>query len=66
MADASAADGARALDAAAEAQADWARTPPRERGEILRRAFGLVTERADDFALVMTLEMGKPLAQRKC
>ncbi|MCI1262796.1 MAG: NAD-dependent succinate-semialdehyde dehydrogenase [Tetrasphaera jenkinsii] len=63
VADASAADGARALDAAAEAQADWARTPPRERGEILRRAFDLVTERADDFALVMTLEMGKPLVE---
>ena len=35
------------------------RTPPRERGEILRRAFEAMTERADDLALLMTLEMGK-------
>ena len=40
-------------------------TAPRERGEILRRAFELVTERADDFALLMTLEMGKPLAEAR-
>jgi succinate-semialdehyde dehydrogenase/glutarate-semialdehyde dehydrogenase len=39
--------------------------PPRERGEILRRAFELVTERAEDFALLMTLEMGKPLAEAR-
>ena len=41
------------------------RRPPRERGEILRAAFELVTERADDFALLMTLEMGKPLAESR-
>ena len=39
--------------------------PPRERGEILRRAFAALTERADELALVMTLEMGKPLAESK-
>ena len=38
---------------------EWAATPPRQRSEILRRAFELLTERADDFALVMTLEMGR-------
>ncbi|EMY35987.1 succinate-semialdehyde dehydrogenase (NAD(P)+), partial [Arthrobacter crystallopoietes BAB-32] len=43
----------------------WAKTAPRERGEILRRAFELVTERAEDFALLMTLEMGKPLAEAR-
>jgi succinate-semialdehyde dehydrogenase/glutarate-semialdehyde dehydrogenase len=53
------------MDAAAAAQADWAKTAPRERGEILRRAFELVTERAEDFALLMTLEMGKPLAEAR-
>jgi succinate-semialdehyde dehydrogenase / glutarate-semialdehyde dehydrogenase len=58
-------DGAAAMDAAAAAQADWAKTAPRERGEILRRAFELVTERAEDFALLMTLEMGKPLAEAR-
>ncbi|MFE5839880.1 aldehyde dehydrogenase family protein, partial [Arthrobacter sp. NPDC056493] len=65
VADASAEDGAAALDAAAAAQESWAKVPPRERGEILRRAFELVTERAEDFALLMTLEMGKPLAEAR-
>ena len=46
-------------------QAEWAAHPPRERGEILRRAFETITERADDLAMVMTLEMGKPLAESK-
>ncbi len=58
-------DGAAALDAAVAAQADWARTAPRDRAEMLRAAFELITERADEFALLMTLEMGKPLAQAK-
>jgi hypothetical protein len=53
------------LDAADAVQASWARTAPRERAEILRRAFDLVTERAEDFALLMTLEMGKPLAEAR-
>lgn len=65
ISDAGAEDGAAALDAAAAAQASWARTAPRERGEILRRAFELVTARAEDFALLMTLEMGKPLAESR-
>ena len=46
-------------------QAEWAAHPPRERGEILRRAFELMTERADELALLMTLEMGKPIAESK-
>ena len=61
IASASSDDAQAAMDAAAEAQKSWARTAPRERAEILRRAFDLVMERADDFALLMTLEMGKPL-----
>lgn len=65
IADASPADGEQALAAAARVQDSWAATPPRERGEILRRAFELVTARAEDFALVMTLEMGKPLAESR-
>jgi succinate-semialdehyde dehydrogenase/glutarate-semialdehyde dehydrogenase len=56
-------DGMRALDAAAAAADAWAATPPRTRAEILRRAFDLLQERRDDFALLMTLEMGKPLAE---
>ena len=63
VADASVADGRAALDAAVAAQASWAATAPRERGEILRSAFEVVTARAEDFALLMTLEMGKPLAE---
>ena len=42
-----------------------ARRPPRERGEILRRAFELITERADDFARLISLEMGKTVAEAK-
>ena len=58
-------DGMRALAAAAGAQKEWAATEPRKRGEILRSAFELLTERADDFARLMTLEMGKTLAEAK-
>ncbi|MGH1549502.1 NAD-dependent succinate-semialdehyde dehydrogenase [Leifsonia poae] len=56
-------DGIRALDAAAAAADAWAATAPRVRAEILRRAFDLLQERRADFALLMTLEMGKPLAE---
>jgi len=65
IADASVADGARAMDAAAAAQDSWGSTAPRVRGEILRGAFDLLQERADEFALLMTLEMGKPLAEAR-
>ena len=58
-------DAKAALDACCAVQGEWAAHPPRERGEILRRAFELITERADDLAMVMTLEMGKPLAESK-
>jgi succinate-semialdehyde dehydrogenase/glutarate-semialdehyde dehydrogenase len=63
IADASPADGIAALDAAAAVQGDWAATPPRERGEILRSVFEAITARADEFATLMTLEMGKVLAE---
>ncbi|RSM62731.1 NAD-dependent succinate-semialdehyde dehydrogenase [Amycolatopsis sp. WAC 01376] len=65
VADASPADGVSALDAAVAAQADWANVAPRERGEILRRAYELLIKRADELALLMTLEMGKPLVESK-
>lgn len=65
VADATVEDGTAALDAAVAAQKDWAATPPRDRGEILRRAFEIVTERADELATIMTLEMGKPLKESK-
>ena len=65
MADASPADGVRALDAAIGEQDSFADMPPRDRGEILRRGFELMRERIDDLALLMTLEMGKPLAESR-
>ncbi|WP_394554412.1 NAD-dependent succinate-semialdehyde dehydrogenase [Agromyces sp. MMS24-JH15] len=65
IADASPADGVRALDAAVAAQASWAATPPRERGELLRRAFDALIARREEFALLMTVEMGKPLAEAR-
>ncbi|RWR18863.1 NAD-dependent succinate-semialdehyde dehydrogenase [Microbacterium enclense] len=65
IADASVADGVAAMDAAAEAFPSWAATPARERAEILRRAFDLLQERKEDVALLMTLEMGKPLAEAR-
>src|SRR3954467_2362284 len=65
VADGSEDDARAALDAAAGAQAEWAKTAPRERGEILRRAYEKLTERADELATLMTLEMGKPVAESK-
>src|SRR4051794_40304883 len=65
VADATPQDAAGALDVAVAAQGEWARTPPRVRGEILRRAFELMTARTDDLALLMTLEMGKPVAESR-
>ena len=58
-------DAVDALDAAVAVQDEWAASPPRERGEILRRAFELITERADDFAELMSLEMGKTVKEAK-
>ncbi|MGW9001841.1 NAD-dependent succinate-semialdehyde dehydrogenase [Brevibacterium casei] len=65
VADGSAADAEAAIKAAGDAQADWAATAPRDRAEILRRAFELLIERSDDIAAVMTAEMGKPFAESK-
>src|SRR5437016_762261 len=65
VADASSDDAKAALDAAAEAGPEWSQHAPRERGEILRRAFEAIMEREDGRALLMTLETGKPLKQSK-
>ncbi len=65
VADATVADGRAALDAAAAAQSSWAATPPRDRSEILRTAYESVTAHTEEFALLMTLEMGKPLAESR-
>ena len=65
VSDASPADGEAALAAAAAAQADFAAVPPRSRSDMLMKAFTLLHERVDDLALLMTLEMGKPLAESR-
>ena len=63
VADGSADDGWEALRAAERAQADFGKMPPRQRADILMKAFDLMHQRQDDLALLMTLEMGKPLAE---
>jgi succinate-semialdehyde dehydrogenase / glutarate-semialdehyde dehydrogenase len=63
--DAGVQDGLDALDAAARAQPQWAATPPRVRAELLRRAFDALREREQELALLITLEMGKPLAESR-
>ncbi|HWT22445.1 MAG TPA: NAD-dependent succinate-semialdehyde dehydrogenase [Solirubrobacteraceae bacterium] len=65
VADATEQDARAALDACCAVQREWAAHPPRERGEILRRAWEALTERTEELALVMTLEMGKPLAESR-
>ncbi|HEX7290318.1 MAG TPA: NAD-dependent succinate-semialdehyde dehydrogenase [Conexibacter sp.] len=65
VADATPQDAMAALDAACAAQSAWAAVAPRERGEILRRAWEALVERTDELALLMTLEMGKPVAESR-
>ena len=65
IASATPADGMAAMDAAAKAQSEWAKTSPRYRAELLRKVFDRVIELADDFAILMSLEMGKPFAEAK-
>jgi succinate-semialdehyde dehydrogenase/glutarate-semialdehyde dehydrogenase len=65
IADAGEADALAALAAAHDAQAAWGAHPPRERGEILRRAFELINERTDELAMLMSLEMGKSLVEAR-
>ncbi|MEY4742265.1 MAG: hypothetical protein RL672_1015, partial [Actinomycetota bacterium] len=65
IANATEVDALAALTAADEAQAGWARVAPRERGEILRRTFELVRARSEEFATLISLEMGKPIAEAR-
>ncbi len=61
MADASPEDALEAVGAAADALPKWAARPPRERGECLRRAYELMTQRSEQLARLMVLENGKAL-----
>ncbi|UYP19807.1 NAD-dependent succinate-semialdehyde dehydrogenase [Rhodococcus sp. Z13] len=65
VADAGPGDAVRALDAAVAAGPEWAATPPRERAELLRAVWQKIVDRADDLALLMTLEMGKALPESR-
>src|SRR5881227_344265 len=65
VADATPDDAVAALAAASDAQAEWGSHPPRERGEILRRAWEMIGEREDELALLMTLEMGKTVEESR-
>jgi succinate-semialdehyde dehydrogenase/glutarate-semialdehyde dehydrogenase len=65
VADATNEDADAALQAATDAFATWRNVAPRERGDILRRAYDLINERTDELALLMTLEMGKPVSESK-
>jgi succinate-semialdehyde dehydrogenase / glutarate-semialdehyde dehydrogenase len=65
VADGTPEDAMAALDAAVDKQAEWAATPPNDRAGILWKAFELMNERADELATLMTLEMGKPVAESK-
>jgi succinate-semialdehyde dehydrogenase / glutarate-semialdehyde dehydrogenase len=65
IANASAEDGLAALTSADETQASWAKVPPRERAELLRRTFELIRERSEEFATLISLEMGKPIAEAR-
>ena len=65
VADATVEDGKAALGAADEAFRSFRDVAPRERGEILRRAYEELTARTEEFAMLMTLEMGKPLAEAR-
>lgn len=65
ISDATFEDGQKAIAAAHQAQESWSKTAPRVRAELLRAAFEQVTAMADEFAILMSLEMGKPFAEAK-
>ncbi len=65
VADGTASDATAACDAAALAQPGWAGTAPRERAEVLRRAWQLLMENQDELAELIVSENGKPLADAK-
>jgi succinate-semialdehyde dehydrogenase/glutarate-semialdehyde dehydrogenase len=65
VADGAVADGIAAVDAADSAASGWALTPPRERAEILRRGFELMTARSEELARLISLENGKALVDAR-
>jgi succinate-semialdehyde dehydrogenase/glutarate-semialdehyde dehydrogenase len=65
VADGQSEDAVAALDAAVAAGPGWADTPARERGELLRRTYQAMVDNVEELALLMTLEMGKSLAESR-
>ena len=65
VADATEADGVRAVDAAARAAAGWSSRAPRDRSDVLRRAFDLMVRDAEDLAQLITRENGKAIADAR-
>jgi len=65
VSDGSVEDAISAVDAAADAGPSWAATAPRVRSEVLRKAFELMTERADELAKLISLENGKALVDAR-
>ncbi len=65
VADGTVDDARTAVDAADRAAAGWAQTPPRQRAEVLRRTFELMTDRAEQLARLITAENGKALADAR-
>ncbi len=65
VADATVDDGLRAVGAAEAAASEWKGTPPRARAEVLRRAFELMTGRAEQLARLIVLENGKALSDAR-
>ncbi len=65
VADASVEDGLAAVTAAQAALPGWVATPPRQRSEILRRTFELMTERTDELARLIVRENGKALSDAR-
>jgi succinate-semialdehyde dehydrogenase/glutarate-semialdehyde dehydrogenase len=65
IADATAADGLAAIEAARAAQQSWARTTARQRADILQRTSQRLVADKERLAFIMTREMGKPLADAR-
>lgn len=59
------AEAARAIDAAYQAQKQWAKRTGKERAAVLRKLHDLLVANADDLATILTMEMGKPIAEAK-
>ena len=65
VADLGAAEVTAAIDAAVPAQKEWAARTAKDRAMVLRKWYDLIMANADDLAIILTTEMGKPLAEAR-